>query len=403
MLIIQPVNWGSPSPATELNWVQTRDGQTPASQGCDPVALLPTDSDICLVPPVLAASWHRVTLPKIAASRLRQALDGLLEDRVLTDPQQLHFALQPTAHPGQPAWVCACEKALLNGWLQLLDSQQRPANRIVPDQVPQANHVCTALVCAEQAWWVHAGPQGVRPLPMTAPPARATAEHPTTEWLWQTEPVCAAEAEAACGQPVLLETVAQRLLRSAQTGWNLAQFDFKRSAGTRRSQQLGQALRQFAYAPAWAATRWGLLALAATGLLGLGAIAWTEKQALAAKQDSVRALLQQTFPQITLVLDAPVQMQREVDTLQRLQGQTGQADLDVFLTDFNQAAPNGISLTAIQFSATEIQATLSGANDTNLPNLREALQRKGWQSRFAAPVLTLTRRSPNPTGMPARP
>ena len=393
MLILQPVSWQSATPSTELIWVQTRDGQTPTAQGCDPVALLPNDSDIWLVLPVVATSWHRVTLPKIAASRLRQALDGMLEDRLLAEPAQLHLALQPDAHAGQPAWVCACDKTNLTAWLSLLDSHQREVGRIVPDQTPQLTRSCTALLSAQQAWWAHAGPQGVWVRPLSDQPTRINENTDTgPDTVWRTEPACAAHAEAARGQPVALETVAQRLLRSTHTGWNLAQFDMRRSAGTRRSQQAVQALRQLAYAPAWAATRWGLLTLVVTGVLGVGAIGWSEQQALAAKQAAVKSVLQQTFPHISLVLDAPLQMQREVDRLQRLQGQTGQADLDVFLSDFSLSAPAGIGLTAIQYSSTEIQATLGGANDAHLPALRDALQRKGWQTRYAAPVLTLTRR-----------
>lgn len=415
MLIVQPASWAPASPSADLVWAQSRDGQTLTAQGCDPVALLPQDADVVLVLPVLATSWHRVALPKMASSRLRQALDGLLEDRLLTEPAHLHLALQPGAQTAQPAWVCACDKALLTAWLNVLEAANRPAGRIVPDQVPQDEPIWTALNAAGQAWWIHAGPNGVWPAPLGpiayaahaahadvaagAPPDMRTALHPVL----RTEPACASAAEAAAGQPVPLETPAQRLLRSTQSGWNLAQFDIKRSAHTRRGQQLMQAFRQVAYAPAWRATRWGLLAVAVSGLLGLGARAWEEQHALSAKRLLVQQLLSQSFPHIALVLDAPLQMQREVDRLQRASGGVASADLDVFLSDFMDLSLDGIGFNAIQFSAHDVSITLTGANDNNLPKLQAALQLKGWQARFAAPTLTLTRAAPVAPAAPTRP
>lgn len=393
MLIVQPATWGVASPATDWLWAQTRDGLTLTAQGCDPAALLPQDTDVVLVLPVLALSWHRVTLPKIAASRLRVALDGLLEDRLLTEPARLHLAVQPGAVANQPAWVCACDKDTLAGWLDALQSAQRQVGRIVPDQAPQPQPEWTALATAGQSWWVHAGPLGVRltPLNQVADPQAA---RPSAGASLRTEPGCASAAEAAADRPVQLETPAQRLLRSAQSGWNLAQFDIRHSAHTRRGQLLVQVLRRMAYAPAWRAARWGLLVLAVSSLLGLGTRAWDEHRALAAKRQQIQTLLGQTFPHITLVLDAPLQMRREVDRLQRASGGVGQADLDVFLADFSASSLDGIGFNAIQFSATDIRITLTGVNDSNLAQLQSDLQLKGWQARYAAPALTLTRTAP---------
>ena len=406
MLIIQPVSWTPASATVDWLWAQSRDGQTLTAQGCDPIALLPPDADVVLVLPVLSTSWHRVSLPKIGASRLRQALDGLLEDRLLTEPAQLHLAVQPGAQTGQPAWVCACDRATLTAWLTLLEAANRPPGRIVPDQVPQNEPEWTALTAMGQTWWMCAGPQGVWPAPL-APTGQADLLLGTADSvapaLLRTEPACAAAAEAAAGRPVPLETPAQRLLRSAQSGWNLAQFDLKRSAHTRRGQQLMQVARQLAYAPGWAATRWGLLALVTSGLLGLGASAWADRQALAAKRQAIQQVLQQTFPHVALVLDAPLQMQREVDRLQRARGSVGQADLDTFLSDFGALPLNGMGFNAIQFSATDISISLTGANDSNLPALQTTLQHKGWHTRYAAPTLTLTRAVPTAPATPARP
>ena len=49
--------------------------------------------------------------------RVRAVLDGLLEEKLLDDPAQLHLALDDTAEAGQPSWVAACDKAWLQVWL----------------------------------------------------------------------------------------------------------------------------------------------------------------------------------------------------------------------------------------------------------------------------------------------
>ena len=93
-----------------------------------------------LVVPVWQLSWQRVALPKVAPARLRAALDGLLEEHLLDDTAQLHFALEPGARPGQAAgiWVAACRRDWLQAQLRALEQAGRPASRIVPAASPQA-------------------------------------------------------------------------------------------------------------------------------------------------------------------------------------------------------------------------------------------------------------------------
>ena len=60
--------------------------------------------EIVAVVPARALSWQQVTLPQGAtaqASRLRAVLEGLLEEHLLDDPAQLHFALQPLRPSGK--------------------------------------------------------------------------------------------------------------------------------------------------------------------------------------------------------------------------------------------------------------------------------------------------------------
>ena len=77
-------------------------------------------------------SWHRITLPKAPAARLRAALVGVLEEALLEDADDVHLALAPQAvrrpadlgRRGRPAW--------LRGELAALEKADVFVDRVVP-------------------------------------------------------------------------------------------------------------------------------------------------------------------------------------------------------------------------------------------------------------------------------
>lgn len=413
MLMVQPLMGLARAPSAsaehtqEWHWVSSRDGQTALAHGCDATALLPRDPDVVLVLPVLTTSWHRVVVPKIGSARLRQALDGLLEDHLLSDPAQLHLALQTGLQAGQSGWVAACNRAAVQHWLALLQAAQRPVNRIVPDLCPTSAPSLHALVCAATPWLVGTQAQGVVAVPLGGEPrtVHAGAAHPLPSHQGVpclAEPACAAQAEAALDAPATVHTTAQRLLASAATDWNLAQFDLSLSAHARRSQRAGQALRTLAHAPQWRTARWGAGMLALALLLNLQGMAWQERRSLQAKQTELAQRLTQTFAQVTLVLDAPKQMQQEVARLQRTHGDPGPHDLEGFLQSFGRLALADVDVSAIQFSTTEVQLTLTNPAPESLQTLRDHLQSQGWQTQYTAPVLTAKPLGDRATGTPPK-
>jgi general secretion pathway protein L len=406
MLMVQPVLAGAdPGGAgaehtQSWQWATSRDGQTVLDHGCDVTALLPRDPDVVLVLPLLATSWHRIALPKINAARLRQALDGVLEDRLLSDPAQVHLALAPGLQPGQTGWVAACERAPVAQWLAQLQAAERPAHRIVPDLCPQDPPALHALVCAGTPWLVAVQAHGVQTVPLPTEPYRSTPTHaphatshaahplPSHQGLpCLAEPACAAAAEAVLDAPATVHTTAQRLLSSALSGWNLAQFDLSLSAGARRSQRWGQTLRHLLHAPQWRTTRWGAGVLAVVLLLNLQGLAWQERRSLQAKQAEIAQRLTQAFPAIGLVLDAPRQMQQAVSRLQRASGEPSPHDLEGFLQSFGQFAQVDIDIIAIQYTPTGVAATLAAVAPERVDALRTHLRAQGWTTEFAAPIL----------------
>ena len=82
-------------------------------------------------------SIHEVLLPPTPAHRLQAALAGALEEQLLDDPTDLHFALLPTAQAdnkaGKPVSVVVCSKAWLQGLLDKASNSGQRVKSIVPD------------------------------------------------------------------------------------------------------------------------------------------------------------------------------------------------------------------------------------------------------------------------------
>jgi len=380
-------------PATEYPYTLSLDGHSAARHASASAPLLPAmgraASEVVAVVPARALSWQRVTLPAGTgpqSPRLRAVLEGLLEERLLDDPAQLHFALQPGARPGIPAWVAICDRAWLRESLQALEAAGRPPARVVPEFAPASDGPCElhALGTPEEAHLVitrHGPEQGVTVLPLSSA-ALALAglsvagEAPPPVLA---EPAVATLAEKLLGRAVQLHTASERALQAARSPWDLAQFDLASSGRTRTLRKFGGLAGALLQAPQWRAARWGAGVLALAHLAGLNAWAWQERQALTAKQAGVRSTLQQTFPQVKVVVDAPVQMERELALLRQAAGSMAARDLEPLLAAAAHALPPDRQPTAIDFSAGELRLRGIALDDAEAAAAHSAAQALGYR------------------------
>lgn len=363
----------TPGPADRYDYTLSADGHGVTRQGDAGAALLPaagrTGETVALVP-LRALSWHRVTLPPgvlAQPARLRAALEGLLEEHLLDDPAALHFALEPGAQAGRPVWVAACDRAWLRGALQALETAGRPADRVVPEFAPgptaSGQAELSVLGTAEDAQLVLAGQgeaQALLMLPLAAAPGLELAlpAHAEGAPPVRAEPAVAALAEHALARPVALQTAGERALAAARGAWDLAQLDLASSGGRRALRKAAAAANTLLRAPQWRAARWGLALALVAQVAGLNLWAWADRQQLAAKQASVRELLTQTFPQVQVVVDAPVQMERELARLRQAAGGVSARDLEPLLAAAAAALAPGRLPTGIEYAGGELQ--LSG-------------------------------------------
>lgn len=362
------------APSGEFCYVWSPDGRQVGRNGCTGPALLPKADSVVAVVSNTDLGWHRVLVPKAPPARLRAALVGVMEELLLDDGELTHLALAPQAKPGETAWVAAAHRGWLGGELAALEAAQVFVDRVVPAAwpgEPALGHFDIVPGGAGDSGsdgalsltWVDA--EGVATLELQGGLARAMLPQPLpAEARFSATPAAAAAAEAWLSAPVSLQTANERLLQSAVSPWDLRQFELvRRHRGTRALRDAWRAL----LGPDWRPVRYGIAALLVVQLLGLNLWAWQLRRQVSDKQAKLVSVLQTTFPQVRAVLDAPLQMEREVQTLRSQAGKAGDTDLEPLMlaaaaawplgrppVDALRYEPGRLSLSAVGWAADEV-------------------------------------------------
>jgi general secretion pathway protein L len=372
----------SASPSLALQW---------AVSTLLPTSTTPTETVVLV--PALALSWHRVTLPEGLAkqpARWLPALQGVLEDRLLDDPALLHMALQPDwAHAPQP-WVAVCDRAWLSAHLQALEQAGVQVHRIVPELHPPLEAqppLITALGDADSSWlWVSHPERGIWGQALNANtaslPALGLGDEERAQAVVQAEPGVVEKVSQLLGTQARLVPPGQHWLDAIGADWDLAQFELRANAQTRRIKQLQRSLDEVRRSPAWRPVRWGLALLLATQLIGLNAWAWKTRADWQAQQSSWTQMLQETFPQTQVVVDAPLQMAQQVDRLRQSSGQLGAADLEAMLAALGQAMPQDLAAPGQwTYQTGQLRLQSFKPTATQQQSLQQSLSRQGYQWR----------------------
>ena len=372
--------------ATEYLHVRAGPGAATGHAQSATAARLPRDAGtVVAVVPAQALAWHTITPPPVGAARLAAALEGLLEERLLEDPAQSQVVYTPdgaaAAAQGQTLTVLVCQKAWLRQALAPLQAQGMVVSRIVPEWSPQAQAAPVLWVggSPEQVQAVACGPQGamVLPPPPWSSAISATLTQPEAQLLC--EPAMAAWVQQQFGRAPRMLSPGQRLWQAQQTDWDLAQGEWaqgRRQRWARFAHELALNLWQ---ATRWRPARWGLLALLVLNLVGLQWMAWQQRQLQAQLQKDMAMLLTRSFPAVQVVVDAPLQMAREVQALQRAMGQPNAADLEPMLTSLARALPASAQLSSVQFSPGELRWQAPAVTNDRIEAAREPLRQQGYQ------------------------
>ena len=388
---------------TEYAYVSSPDGLVMSAQGECSAALLPKASTVVAMLADTDVSWHRITLPKAPAARLRAALVGVLEESLLDDADEVHLAVAPDATAGQPTWVAAVDRRWLRAELAVLEKADVFVDRIVPsswpDDPPSGHFAETRTTAAGpdqgvMLHWAHA--DGVASIRLQGGLPRALIPRPAPAGTrWSATPGAAASAEQWLGMPVNVMARPERALQAARSLWNLRQFDLAQR--TRGARALRDGLRRLA-SPQWRPVRLGLAALVVAQIVGLNLWAWHQRSTIEARKVALQGVVRAAFPRVSdldIQRDAAAVMHREVQTLRAVAGKAGDADLEPMLMAAAAAWPTDRPpAEMLRYETGRLTLGAAGWTEPQIAQFRGMLQTSGWQVDANGTQLVMSRARP---------
>jgi len=348
--------------------------------------------EVVAVVPHTRLSWLSVQFPPGShGARLGAVLEGLLEDRLLDDVADLHCVVDPTSadvpRTGGVAIVAACSKSWLREVLAPLQASGLVVQRLVPELSPRAQPLICVMGTPELSQSVLCHTQGVTLLPPNVaqwkafPAFTAYATLSAAQGPLVAEPAMVERVEQLLQRRPVMQNAAQRAVVAAQSDWDLAQGEWAQGTSQRFLRLSQHVWQTFFHAPAWRSVRIGLATLLTLQVLGLNAMAWREQRALDVHKAQLNQILTATFPSVRLVIDAPLQMQREVDTLQRNAGRVTSTDFEPMLAATASALPEGLVPTQWHFANQVLRAQGLPFNEAQANSARATLKVKHLQLR----------------------
>ena len=337
-------------------------------------------------------SWLSVQFPPGShGARLSAVLAGLLEDRVLDDVADLHCVVDPASanipRTGGVAMVAICSKTWLREVLTPLQASGLLVQRLVPEFSPRPQPFLCVMGSPEQSQSVLCHSQGVTLLPPNVaqwkafPAYTAYTTLPAAQAPLVAEPAMVERVEQLLQRRPVMQNAAQRAVVAAQSDWDLALGEWAQGSSQRFLRLAQHAWQTLLHAPAWRSVRIGLAALLVVQVIGLNAKAWREQRALDEQKSQLSQILTSAFPSVRLVIDAPLQMQREVDTLQKNAGRVTSTDFEPMLAAAASALPEGVLPTQWHFANQVLRAQGLQLSEAQANSARATLKAKHLQLR----------------------
>ena len=337
-------------------------------------------------------SWLSVQFPPGShGARLGAVLAGLLEDRVLDDVADLHCVVDPASadvpRSGGVALVATCSKSWLREVLAPLQATGLVVQRLVPELSARAQPLLCVMGTPEQSQSMLCHSQGVTLLPPNVaqwkafPAVTAYASLSAAQAPLVAEPAMVERVEQFLQRRPVMQNAAQRAVVAAQSDWDLAQGEWAQGRSQRFLRLAQHAWQTLLHAPAWRIVRIGLASLLVLQVVGLNAMAWREQRALDQQKAQLSQILTTAFPSVQLVIDAPLQMQREVDTLQRNAGRITSTDFEPMLASTANALPEGLVPTQWHFANHVLRAQGVQLNEAQANAAQTTLKAKHLQLR----------------------
>ncbi|MEM9302271.1 MAG: type II secretion system protein GspL [Pseudomonadota bacterium] len=243
----------------------------------------------------------RVDIAARQRQRLLQAVPYALEDQLMDEVDQVHFALGEAVSGGHV--VAAVARERMAAWLEQLDEAGVDAAAIVPDTaaVPRADREHVVLLDGERA------------LVRASDGSALVADRGELDAYLELIGAERVRVLGAGDDPLVSmeygreqerDPALKVLAGAARSAVNLRQGDFARDDGG------SQGLRRL-----WFIAAALLLVAVCAETIGRGLAVWQKNNHAEAVEAEVNALLTGTFPEINRVVDARIQMQQALDRL----------------------------------------------------------------------------------------
>ena len=310
--------------------------------------------------------------------KAQNLVQGLLEEKLLCDASDIHWiAKSPNSSAASDKTdginttdhtavlqIGYCSKSWLRLALQTLETVKLIPSQLVPEMEPTPQSqgaTLYALNTLGEITFVLSTPNGVQAFPRSAMGGFSQLKDPSLKVM--AEPSTIDTVTAMLTGQATLQTVPQRLLKSAQSNWDFATGEWDQGAAKKAIRRIKGALHSVWSAPEWRLARLGLVLAVGVEILGLNLWAWhlreTHKEALL----SEARLLQSTFPSVQLVVDAKLQMTRELNALKQNLGEPSRGDFEHLLDVMRELHEPAQSPSSFIPKTNEIQG-LQFANQT---------------------------------------
>jgi general secretion pathway protein L len=325
------------------------------------------------------------TLPTRSRRKITQALPFALEDRLLGDPETLHFAYRIESDGSLSVAVTAQER--LRHWTDSLAQAGIQPVMLCPTTllVPWALDCWSLLFAADEALVRTGGASGfVTPLSLPTPPPllvaslqEAARAQKSPESLVVFNAPAGFPAEAWSAQLQVPVRVEKESIWDKQAEplapLNLMQGQFEQKG------QISQSLRP--YLPAAA-----MLLVWLLGNLGVGLSDWWKlRQQHQEYTREMSSLLLSSFPETKTVLDPAAQMQRSIDALL---ARTGKRDRDLlpmlFKTSTALRADPRVRLRGLRYADHSLTLELTWPTPSTPDAIRAALEAAGLRAEVLA-------------------
>lgn len=280
-----------------------------------------TVTEVLAVVPARRLSWHRVEIPlalRRQGKRIEVFIRNALEDAVLDEQSDLHFALVPNWVREKAAWVAVCNRFWLRGHLEGLAAAGYLVSRLIPELYPTPEPRVLALghTSHPMLWFTHQR-DGVWGIPLNKETAATALLSLNSDREASSQNIFADAPgsrylDSQQDNAVTLIANSEHIQWSRSSEWDLLQWSLQTSQSNRLLTKAWRSATRWWFDLRWKRLRQGLAALLVVNLIGLNVWSAMVQAQLDGQSDELVELFKASYPKVKVVIDPHRQLLAEV-------------------------------------------------------------------------------------------